>query len=73
MSIIVYFLKQQNRIAVPLRSLKLFSDKPGDQDANVIRNLELINNHLKNTLGISESELFDYMNEARKMLSKSAN
>ena len=71
MSIVVYFLKQQNRIDVPLRSLKLFSDKPGDQDANIIRNLELINNHLKNTIGISESELFDYMNEARKKLSKS--
>ena len=72
MSIIVYFLKQQNRIAVPLKSLKLFNDRPGDQNATVIRNLELINNHLKNTLGISESELFDYMNDARKILSKSA-
>ena len=70
MSIIVDFLKQTNMIKVPMKSIKLFSDKPHDQDANIIRNLEVINNHLKNTIGITEGELFDYMSEARKIMSK---
>ena len=71
MSIFVYFLKKRNLVRVPLKSLKLFSDDPKEKDANIIRNLEVINNHLKNTMGITEVELFDYLKEARKIMIKS--
>ncbi len=72
MSLIVYYLKQHNKVKVPLKSLKLYSNRPEDKDANIIRNLEVINNHLKNTMGISEGELFDYLKEARKIMVKSS-
>lgn len=71
MSIIVYYLKQHNMVKVPLKSLKLYSDKLEVKNTDIFRNLEVINNHLKNTIGITEGELFDYLNDARKIMLKS--
>lgn len=75
MSIIIYYLKKQGKIIISIEALDLESNIEQNQEQNITetveKNLDLINNHLKNTFGISEWELFDYMSEARDIMIKS--
>ena len=69
-SIIIYFLKSTNIIKVSVNYSALQEYENVSEEENIQKNLEIINNHLKNTIGISEGELFNYMNECRAIMSK---
>ena len=69
-SIIIYFLKKLNKLVISVSFLHFKIKNFGSSESQILTNLEIISNHLKNTIGISENELFEYMNEARKVISK---
>lgn len=69
-SILTYFLKSTNIIKIDINYQTLNEHEVVSEEENIQKNLEIINNHLKNTIGISEGELFNYMNECRAIMSK---
>ena len=69
----VFLLKKFNWLKISLKSIEVQKTLEKDsQESLVIKNLEIINNYLQNTIGISHDELFDYIRESKAIIKKNS-